>query len=185
MSSTKTFISKYIFCFILVGLSLKLVLELTKIEEPKETIRNSISKARLQKEALSTEAEFKVLVQYVHPIETKNEIIMENFRYFLTIGVLPCHSNADFRIILITKSENTNVYEKLGPLLNDTDLVQDLKRCKNVNFLLSQNSEGLCAHSIQFKRSEWIREKLKYKYFFFIDSTLRGPFLPNYWAQPW
>ena len=185
MSSTRTFISKYILCFILVGLGLKLALELTRIEEPKEATINSISNARLQKEVLSTEAEFKVLVQYVHPVDTENEIIKENFRFFMTIGVLPCHPSADFRIILNTKSENTNVYEKLGPLLNDTDLVKDLKRCKNINFLLSQKKKGLCAHSLQFKRSEWKREKLKYKYFFFIDSTLRGPFLPNYWTQPW
>jgi hypothetical protein len=70
--------------------------------------------------------------------------------------------------------------------LVDKDLVYNLTTCKNTAIIIKNNKgSDICANVQMFKTNHWKRIKNYFKYFFFINSSVRGPFLPNYWTKPW
>ena len=170
--------NKYLLSF--VSLTILAVLLLFYNDDSK------LSKVRILCENLSSSnADFKVHVSYVHHIDTDKPNIMENFRFFMNFGVHPCDPRVDYRIILNTNNINANINDKLAKVLADDELMSEIESCSNVVIIKNKNNKDLCAHSDQLKTEAWKSDKLKYKYFFFINSTPRGPFLPNYWTEPW
>ena len=129
--------------------------------------------------------ESKIFVSYVHHIDTNSEATKENFKFFMFFGVQPCDSRIDYRIVLNMNNLNEDLNNKLAKALADDELMNQIESCTNVVIVKNQNTRDLCAHSQQLKREAWNSEKHKYKYFFFLNSTPRGPFLPNYWKEPW
>jgi len=43
----------------------------------------------------------------------------------------------------------------------------------------------LCAHAELVKSDFWQTKRNNYLYYFFINSSARGPFVPNYWTSKW
>ena len=128
---------------------------------------------------------FKIHVSYVHHIDTKNQALMENFKFFMFFGVQPCDSRVDYRIILNMNNISDDVNNKVAKVLADDELMSQIRNCSNVVIIKNKNTLDLCVQSEQLKTEYWKSVKHKYKYFFFINSTPRGPFLPNYWTEPW
>ena len=58
---------------------------------------------------------------------------------------------------------------------------------RNTYLIVRQNKDGgdLCAHAEFVKSDFWLKNKNSYLYYFFINSSCRGPFLPNYWVRKW
>jgi hypothetical protein len=127
---------------------------------------------------------FKIHVFYVHHMDSKSEAVIENFKFFMHFGVNSCNSRVDYRIILNTNNISTDFQAKIAEILNNDKLFSQINKCSNVKLIKNLNTRDLCVHAEQLKSEAWKRDKKKYKYFFFINSSTRGPFLPNYWTEP-
>ena len=71
------------------------------------------------------ENKFKIHVLYVHYIDTKDQLTIDNFKYFMYFAYLPCDPFVDFRIILNTNSLNIQIYRELVKIL-DLSLINQL-----------------------------------------------------------
>ena len=141
-----------------------------------------------EKNLANQDDNFKIFISYVHKIDTNDEISHENFRFFMNFGLLPCDDRVHYRIILNTLYVYFDLWEQVGKILNDDDLIGKIKKCANIEFIKRLNVLGtdLCGHIEIFKNQTWKNLLLnQYKYYFFINSSVRGPFLPNYWTEPW
>ena len=127
----------------------------------------------------------KIFVSYVHHLDTNSEDVIENFKFFMNFAVVPCDSRVDFRITLNTNNVSADVNAKVLKILADDELMSQINNCSNVVIITNLNTRDLCVHAEQLKSEALKRDKQKYKYFFFINSSTRGPFLPNYWTEPW
>ena len=128
---------------------------------------------------------FKIHVSYVHYIDSNSESLNENFKFFLHFAVQPCDSRVDYRITLNTNNINVDINAHVANILADDELMSQINNCSNVVLIKNSNTRDLCVHAEQVKSKDWKKNKQKYKYFFFINSSTRGPFLPNYWTEPW
>ena len=127
----------------------------------------------------------KIFVSYVHHLDSMSEDVIENFKFFLHFAVQPCDSRVDFRITLNTNNISADINAKVANILADDELMSQIYKCNNVKLIKNLNTRDLCVHAEQLKTEAWKKNKQKYKYFFFINSSTRGPFLPNYWTEPW
>ena len=110
-----------------------------------------------------------------------------------------CHPEIDFTITL-----NTDIVTSLESLFQHKlfldafssrkQFLSDFLACqseensmRNTRVILRQIRPGgdLCAHADLVKSEFWRESKSKYAYYFFINSSVRGPFLPNYWLRKW
>ena len=138
-------------------------------------------------------------VSYVHYLDTKDTRTIDNFKFFIHFAYAPCHPEIDFTITL-----NTNMGSSLKSLFqhmlfidafsNHAQLFHDFVACqsednpmRNTRVILRRNMRGgdLCAHADLVQSGKWREKKSKYAYYFFINSSVRGPFLPNYWLRKW
>ena len=103
----------------------------------------------------------------------------------MNFAVQSCDSRVDYRIILNTNNINVDINSRVAEVLADDELINQIKKCHNVLIIKNKNTKDLCAHTEQLRNASWKLDKQKYKYFIFINSTPRGPFLPNYWTEPW
>ena len=143
---------------------------------------------KTEKNLVNQDDDFKIFISYVHKIDTNDEISHENFRFFMNFGLLQCDDRVHYRIILNTLYVYFDLWEQVGKILNDDDLIGKIKKCANIEFIKRLNVLGtdLCGHIEIFKNQTWKNLLLnQYKYYFFINSSVRGPFLPNYWTEPW
>ena len=141
-------------------------------------------------------------VSYVHYLNTYDVRTVQNFKYFFHFAYEPCHEEIDFTITINTVdkmllSGKKDIFDEIlikNALNNDLRLLTDIKSCsnqknprRNTYVIVRENKPGgdLCAHVDFFKSAFWVKNKLKYKYYFFINSSARGPFLPNYWLKKW
>ena len=131
------------------------------------------------------DADPKTFVSYVHFIDSNSEAVIENFKFFMNFAVQPCDSRVDFRVTLNTNNISMNLIAKIAKILADDKLMSLINNCSNVVIIKNFNTRDLCVHAEHLKSEAWKRDKQKYKYFFFINSSARGPFLPNYWTEPW
>ena len=146
----------------------------------------------------------KIHISYVHYLNSKDERTVQNFKFFFHFAYEPCHADVDFTITLnidtetLTNLSKDNTIFGISSFLNafpsDQTLLARFKSCSNINnplrntyLILRENIAGgdLCANVDFFKSDFWIKNKLSYKYYFFINSSARGPFLPNYWLKKW
>ena len=140
----------------------------------------------------------KIQITYAHFLDTNDEPTIENFKFFMNFAYEPCHQDVDYIIILnLEKSFNLkSIFENqlLHNAFDDIDLFQKFVSCqdeKNLNrntyLMLRKNKDGgdLCAFVDLIKTEFWTNIRSSYSYFFFINSSARGPFLPNYWNRKW
>ena len=143
---------------------------------------------------------------YVHLLESNDEIILENLRFFFHFAYVPCSSIIDFTFILNTNDYSASSNEDFDSIdsgfdkdLNDfferevgLEILTKLKQCstktskqRNTFIIkrLNQPGSGICAYNKLWKSKKF--NENSYKYFFYINSSARGPFLPKYWTRPW
>ena len=102
---------------------------------------------------------------------------MENFLFFLTFGIDPDSANIDYVIILI------DVHDRKFALPEDlTNRLAAVSRLSNVHvFSRSNVALDFCSYREAFTRLGGLDAVVRlYKYFLFINDTVRGPFLPAY-----
>jgi hypothetical protein len=141
-----------------------------------------------------------VHVSYVHYLDTKDKQTVENFKFFIDFAYSPCDQQVFFTITLnqddVSKNPREylrsllglNVYEKLSRcLITANNIALNSKIKQNTQIIIRKNRPGsdLCAQ-VEFLRSEfWLSNEKLFKYFFFINSSVRGPFLPTYYFKRW
>ena len=130
---------------------------------------------------------FKIHIAYVHFLETKDSKSIENFKFFMYFAYQPCSSLIDFTLVFHTDNEFLNVFDELKKLFeDDEELIEKLKYCKNTQLKYRPNKGGdLCAFNKLINSKYWKWKENQYQFYFFINSSVRGPFLPAYWTRPW
>ena len=141
--------------------------------------------------------DLKIHVSYVHYLDTLDNITIENFKFFLHFAYEPCNADVDFTIILNVNNLNQPIFERdltRKAFGNTTRLMNEFQSCQDSNnpnrntyLIVRQNKDGgdLCANAELVKSDFWLKNKDRYLYYFFINSSARGPFLPNYWRKKW
>lgn len=147
-------------------------------------------------------------VFYAHYMDTDDKLSVENLRYFMNFGYSPCDPDIFFTFIFNRKYMDTNLLDDLRALLganivqkmkactcNDEDLTDSFARRRrrkgnltpNTKIVVRLNDHGadLCAYSDMIRSEFWRRNEHLFFYYFFINSSARGPFLPNYYTNPW
>ena len=142
----------------------------------------------------------KIHIAYVHYLNTREEPTIENFKFFMHFAHVPCNSEVDYTIIL---NLNSDVYRQISNVydldlfknaFSGRDHLEKFKSCesnenplRNTYLVLRENRDGgdLCAFSDMIRNEFWLKTKAMYTYFFFINSSARGPFVPNYWLRQW
>ena len=149
--------------------------------------------------AKNTKSTAKIHIAYVHYLDTTEENTAENFRFFMHFAHEPCHSDVDFTIILNVNKPSTvdsildsRIFRRA---FSDIDHLERFKSCqdasnprRNTHVIVRGNTPGgdLCAFAQLFKQADyWTLSKSTYEHFFFINSSARGPFVPNYWLRKW
>jgi hypothetical protein len=141
----------------------------------------------------------KIHVSYVHYLDTTDGVTSQNFQFFLHFAYEPCHVDVDYTIILnVNEIGNQSIFERalfrnaFG--VNNTNLINKFKSCQESNnpnrntfLIVRKNIYGgdLCAHAELVKSDFWQTKRNNYLYYFFINSSARGPFVPNYWTSKW
>jgi hypothetical protein len=146
---------------------------------------------------INPKKDLKIHISYVHYLDTLDKITIENFKFFLHFAYDPCNADVDFTIILNVNNLNQPIFERdllRNAFGNSTRLMNEFKSCqesqnpnRNTFIIVRQNKAGsdLCAYAEFVKSDFWLKNKDRYLYYFFINSTCRGPFLPNYWRRKW
>jgi predicted RND superfamily exporter protein len=180
-----TIISKSIFVFLVIAIIYSLTIFL------KQNLNFGFgAKTNLKKDS-------KIHISYVHYLDTVDNITIENFKYFLHFAYEPCNADVDFTIILNVNNLNQPIFERdllRNAFGNSTRLMNEFQSCQNSKnpkrntfLIVRQNKDGgdLCAHAELVKSDFWLKNRDRYLYYFFINSSARGPFLPNYWRRKW
>ena len=139
----------------------------------------------------------KIHITYFHYLDTADPFTKENFRFFMRFAYKPCDPDVDFTFIFNVNEIPKNITDYLNNHVKQ-DILEEFKQClddnnyqkanaKNTRIVLRLNSKesDLCSYVELFNKDFTKVVKSLYKYFFFINSTIRGPFLPNYWLRPW
>ena len=142
----------------------------------------------------------KIHIAYVHFLNTPDVTTIENLKFFIHSAHDPCNSEVDYTIIL---NLNSNFYKQISNVydldlfknaFSGRDHLEKFKSCessenplRNTYLVLRENKDGgdLCAFSDMIRNEFWLKTKAMYAYFFFINSSARGPFVPNYWLRKW
>ena len=140
----------------------------------------------------------KLIISYVHYLNTHETRTVQNFRYFMHFAHEPCNPDVDFVITLNVDSTSLNgsIFETkvFMSAFSEAAHLEKFKWCqdernprRNTYVIVRQNKAGgdLCANVDLVKSDFWHMNKAKYIYYFFINSSSRGPFLPNYWTRKW
>jgi hypothetical protein len=189
------FLATIAFCYILIKFKFIVEHHTEKQSQPKllpEQTRNELNEAKNDR---------LVHVSYVHFLDTRDAPTVENFKFFMNFAYAPCNPNIFFTLIFNCKDMTGNATQTLVDLLGSY-LVYKLQKCsidedqtinfrptsfKNTKIVLRKNKPGgdLCANVDNMKKQFWINNEKLFKYFFFINSSVRGPFLPTYYLKPW
>lgn len=161
-------------------------------------------------ERRSEQRETKLIhVSYVHFMDTtSDELSVENFKFFMNFGYSPCNPSVFYSIVLnriavnnVADSEN-DLLDLLGKYLFDR-----IKNCsisngaqsrqqqlshsdlttRNTQVIFRDNKPGgdLCAHVDLLSSDFWTTNQHLFQLFVFINSSVRGPFLPSYYLKHW
>jgi hypothetical protein len=150
------------------------------------------------------EARLRIHVFYVHYMDTEDKLTIDNFIYFMNFAYSACHPHLFFTLVLNRRNMDTNLMsdlaEVLGPRLlasmrnctyNELDLGRrhnkERRGYRNTKIIVRLNDHGgdLCANVDMLKSEFFKKNEHLFRYFFFINSSVRGPFLPNYYLRPW
>jgi hypothetical protein len=161
-------------------------------------IKNNLLTNKLETEVKrNLQKKFKIHISYVHYLDTLGKMTIENFKFFLHFAYEPCNVDVDFTIILNVNNLSQSIFERdlfKNAFNNSTRLINEFQSCQNSKnpkrntfLIVRKNTDGgdMCAQSELVKSDFWLRNRDRYYYFFFINSSARGPFLPSYWIRKW
>jgi hypothetical protein len=166
------------------------------LQEAKEVNDSFVNQLDLDMKT-NPKKDLKIHISYVHYLDTLDKITIENFKFFLHFAYDPCNADVDFTIILNVNNTNQPIFERellRNAFGNSTRSMNEFKSCQNSHnptrntfLIVRQNKDGgdLCAHAEFVKSDFWLKNRERYLYYFFINSSCRGPFLPNYWVRKW
>jgi hypothetical protein len=172
------------------------------VQHTDENLADSFTADSLSNETTSNNREYNtklIHVSYVHYFDTKDKPTEDNFKFFMHFAYVPCDPRVFFTIIFnkkdVTKSpryylENLlgdKLYRKVRDCLFNTKNKLSSKFKRNTQIIMRSNRPGgdLCAQVDFLKSDFWSRNEKIFKYFFFINSSVRGPFLPTYYLKKW
>ena len=154
---------------------------------------------------LSKDALIKKLIHvfYVHHIDTSSAETKGNFKFFMNFAYAPCVPNVFFTLIFNRDDTSRDINEVLKIHLGES-LSSNLIKCiikengpidtnsnssirANTKVISRQNEAGpdLCAIVETFRLPFWTNNLNLFSYFIFINSSARGPFLPEYYFKKW
>lgn len=120
---------------------------------------------------------FKIIVMFCHYVSRQNDRALDNMWFFLRFGVKLNDTRVDYAFVFT--SDDPVLEEQQRQVL----LPNQVREASNVvQYFVSNHGSDLCGFAQAFERHKILT---KYKYFFFFNSSVRGPFLPNYWTDPW
>ena len=140
-------------------------------------------------------------VTYVHYL-SKDKLTDENFKFFIDFAYNPCHPRVFYTFLISVNSLNHfDLKKKLPKIIGEQQFNKILKCSKilkwdikddilqyflnNTMIIIIKKTPDLCALNNIFQTSFWKKIEKFFNFYFFINSTVRGPFLPNYWIKPW
>ncbi|KAK2080663.1 hypothetical protein QBZ16_000517 [Prototheca wickerhamii] len=121
-----------------------------------------------------------------------------NFDFFLTIAMgfdnkLDAPNTIDF--VVVQSGEACTPCQRMASLLHPTDPVLDSVRSAatatigsgSVTHLVRKANEGMdfAAHNTTITYLTALRRLHRYSYFFLLNSSIRGPFVPSYMPPGW
>ena len=132
---------------------------------------------------------FKIHITYTHFLESTDKLANENFKFFLDFAYEPCSKILDYTFIfnknILKNVSKDALYYELNSFI-DYKIVKKMKSCKNTKIIQRLNiGHDLCAIKEMLDSPEWKIAEKKYNFYFFINSSVRGPFLPSYWINEW
>lgn len=137
-------------------------------------------------------------VFYIHYLDSKDKLSIENFIFFMNFAYMPCHPHVFYTFVFNRDTIELDIMPDLLKLIGPK-LMNILKNCiaedelidrqfitKNTKIITRFNQGGdLCSLTEIMKTDFWINNEKLFHLYFFINSSARGPFLPNYWTRPW
>ena len=140
-------------------------------------------------------------VTYVHYL-SNDKLTNENFKFFIDFAYNPCHERVFYTFLISVDSlGHFNLTEKLPKIIGERqfnkilkcsncikwDIKNDIMKyfLYNTMIIIIEKTPDLCALKNIFQTLFWKKIEKVFNFFFFINSTVRGPFLPNYWLKPW
>jgi hypothetical protein len=150
---------------------------------------------------LNKQPRMRMHVFYVHYMDTKDKLTIDNFIFFMNFAYSACNPRVFFTIVLNRRNMDTNLMSDLEKVLgasiltliknctyNELDLSDRKQRGhRNTKIIVRLNDHGgdLCANVDMLKSEFFKKNEHLFFYYFFINSSVRGPFLPNYYLRPW
>lgn len=137
-------------------------------------------------------------VFYAHYIETNDALSVENFLFFMNFGYKPCEKGIFFTFVFNRDKFDSDIINDLSKIIGEklafklrecsiNDNTIELSSIRNTKIIVRKNQKGgdLCGYVDMMKSQFWTKNENLFYYYFFINSSVRGPFLPNYWLRSW
>lgn len=171
--------------FVIIFALATLLVNINRIKKSARISKPNASQESADHQAIDTFQ--RIHLTYIHQVDTEIKELHGNFKFFLHFAYAPCDQRIDFYLTLIVNSDELDVYDYIKNLVDDDELYNQLLTCRNTFFRKRLNSPGpdICSYAELLRSDEFKEVKNNYNYFFFINSSVRGPFLPNYWTEPW
>jgi hypothetical protein len=124
----------------------------------------------------------KILALCVFYFAEENAVEMANLKHFLRHGIYPSDETMDYWIVLAAPTPVLNLSEaerlqKISKYFPASYVAQ----AANVRIVWEENrGTDLCLVAHLFKTELWQRTRRSYTHFWFMNGTVRGPFLPLY-----
>lgn len=159
-----------------------------------DTDAAAISRSLMQPPDVEPPGSASVLVSYSY--FEKDAIQRENAEVFLTLGMgldnRLWQPHAGTHFVIVVNGKVCRPCSRIYPLVQELDdpLLPQLSHAfvgTNVTLLRRIENEGMdfAAHNITVT---WLQARAllrRYRYFIFLNSSVRGPFLPGYMPQNW
>ena len=196
VKSKSLFAVLFLFAFVFVVLFTELVNEAFFRSYRKKNITCKPDEYEKFNVTRNVHAQSRIFLTYVHYLDTTDYRTNENLKFFMHFAHEPCNTEVDFVIIFNVNFHTAPIFEHkvFVEAFRDATHLQRFRWCqdernpqRNTYVVVRKNKDGgdLCAN-VDFLRNEfWLQNKAKYAYYFFINSSTRGPFLPNYWTKKW
>lgn len=135
-----------------------------------------------------------VLVSYSY--FEKDDVQKSNFEFFLALGTLPPPTNKRFHWVFVISGETCTPCKKLLPELKKTEGdaaslgkigVKEVYESSHITLLYRSENVGMdiAAHNITLEYLAQKGSRRSYKYFIFLNSSIKGPFFPSWTAADW
>ncbi|BDA51679.1 hypothetical protein COCOBI_19-2350 [Coccomyxa sp. Obi] len=181
------------FCLMVAALLCQADVTVAKGHQGKQTFVMAKSR-RSQKAGVSRPLlENFILVSYSY--FEKDDIQVANMKFFTTVGMgMSIHfkppRSTDFALVI--NGNACTPCKALQPYLRQESRsriqgVSEIWSTKGIVMLHRTENEGMdfAAHNVTIEWTRWTGRQKKYRYYIFLNSSVRGPFYPSYMGPRW